>query len=347
MAEAGAIIHRDTVSSAAMGWRGALRAFELYRLLRWTRNYFDTHRPDVLIGIDSPSMNFHFARAAHQRKIPVLQYVAPQLWAWQEWRIKKVRQWIDRLACILPFEEEYFRQQGVDAKFVGHPLFDELAVERNGQPIATPKPGLVIGLLAGSRKSEAEGNFPHQLEVAGRIVAEFPHAKFLVPTTAATEPIVKQVINASPLSWARQPDVLRHEIDRFDEMVPQCDLCITVSGTATLHVALHGVPMIVVYRGNPILWHALGRWIVHTRTYALVNLLHGSHEHIVPEFVPWYGSNVPVASCAIDMLKNPRKLDEQRARLKNLVQSLDKPGASMNVAKMAVGMMNGIAHPSR
>src|SRR5688500_169946 len=89
MAAAGATIHRDTVTKAAMGWRGALRAVEVYRILRWTRRHFDTHRPDLWIGVDSPSMNFHFAKAARRRGIPAMQYVAPQLWAWAPWRMTK------------------------------------------------------------------------------------------------------------------------------------------------------------------------------------------------------------------------------------------------------------------
>lgn len=338
MQAAGATIHRETVSSAAMGIKGALRAFEIYGLLRWTRAYFDKTKPDLHIGVDSPSMNFHFARAAHDRGIPVLQYVAPQLWAWQEWRIKKVRRWIDRLACILPFEEEYFRRLGVNATFVGHPLFDELPANHGVRDGARfPERPPVIGLLAGSRKSEAEANFPHQLDVARQILDRFPQAKFLIPTTSATEPVVAKHLAARN---GHADGVFTHAVDRFDQMVPQCDLCITVSGTATLHVAGHGVPIIVVYRGSPILWHVIGRWIFRTHTFSLVNLLSDFHEHIVPEYVPWYGSNQPVANHAIQMLNEPQKLEDQRQKLRHLLHTLDKPGASMNVAKMAIEMMN-------
>src|SRR3982751_4763885 len=109
MEAAGAVIHRNTVTKAAMGWRGALRAFEVLDALKWVRKRFDTEPPDIQIGVDSPSMNFHFARAAHDRGIPVMQYVAPQLWAWAPWRMKKLRKWVDRVACILPFEEKFFQ----------------------------------------------------------------------------------------------------------------------------------------------------------------------------------------------------------------------------------------------
>src|SRR5688572_24801368 len=130
MAAAGATVHRDTVTNAAMGWRGALRAAEIYKVLRWTKEQFDARRPDLWVGVDSPSMNFHFARAAKERGIPTLQFVAPQLWAWAPWRMKKLRRWVDRVACVLPFEEAYFREHGVEARFVGHPLFDELPPRR-------------------------------------------------------------------------------------------------------------------------------------------------------------------------------------------------------------------------
>ena len=195
MAAAGATIHRNTVQNAAMGWRGALRAWEVYKLLKWTSQYFQQNRPDLLIGVDSPSMNFHFAKVARQHGIPTLQYVAPQLWAWAQWRMKKLRKWVDQVACILPFEQEYFRSHGVNATFIGHPLFDELPADRyalrpgelNGRPP-------VVGLLAGSRKSEAQHNFPRMLQVAERLRKEFPSIHFLIPTTSATHPVVERFV---------------------------------------------------------------------------------------------------------------------------------------------------------
>ena len=144
LAAEGVTLHRDMVAKAAMGIQGAFRAYEVYRLLRWTRRHFARHRPDLWIGVDSPSMNFHFARVARELGIPTLQYVAPQLWAWAPWRMKKVRKRVDRLACILPFEERYFRDGGVNADYIGHPLFDELPRNRRRRerdPISPIDPG--------------------------------------------------------------------------------------------------------------------------------------------------------------------------------------------------------------
>jgi lipid A disaccharide synthetase len=135
---------------------------------------------------------------------------------------------------------------------------------------------------------------------------------------------------------------LERQQNAFDEVVPRCDLCITVSGTATLHLAGHLVPMLVVYRVNELLWHVLGRWMVHTRTFALVNLLNEGRRHIVPEFVPWFGNAEQVASTAIEYLDQPAKRIEQVDQLGKMLQSLDKPGASMNVARLALEMMGRV-----
>lgn len=348
MAAAGATIHRNTVAKAAMGLRGILRARDVYGLLKWTGHYFDEHRPDLWIGVDSPSMNFHFAKVARERAIPTFQYVAPQLWAWAPWRMKKLRRWVDQMACILPFEESYFRAHGVNATFVGHPLFDELpegrreakAEDRNG---ALP----TVGLLPGSRSSEAQHNFPRMLQIADRLRQEFPRVKFLVPTTDGTHPVVERLLRKGSVAGAFPEDfeVAKNAFDRF---VPRCDLCITVSGTATLHVASFNVPMIVVYRASPLLWHIGGRWLVRSRTMALVNVLGkqttaqkavAAGGHIVPEFIPWLGSSERVSELAVHLLKHPEELEAQRERLARLIRTLDRPGASMNVAKLVMGMI--------
>jgi lipid-A-disaccharide synthase len=336
MAAAGAHIHHETTRNAAMSVHAVRRVVEVLKLLRWTREHFAHNRPDLHICVDSPAMNLHFAKLAHRMRIPVMYYIAPQLWAWREGRMRKLKKWVDRVACILPFEEEYFRRHGVRATFVGHPLFDELPRDRDSRNSSErfPQRPPVIGLLAGSRASEAKANFPPMLEVAERVLAEFPQATFCSPTTEATHPIVLAEV-------ARRGLPVTIERDAFDAIVPRCDLCLTVSGTATLHVAGWGVPMIVVYRVNRLLWQLLGRWIVRTRTYSLVNLLADAHAHIVPEFIPWHGSSGPVAECMLEMLRDPPKLEAQREALRRLVRTLDRPGASMNAARLAMEMMIG------
>ncbi len=347
MQAAGAIIHRETVTRAAMGWRGALRALEFRKYLKWTRDYFAQNKPDLLVCVDSSGVNFHFARIAKEAGVPVLYYIAPQVWASREGRVKTMREVIDRVACIWPFEEEYFARHDIRATHVGHPLFDEL--EPQEYRIVDPKTKFpnrppIVGLLPGSRASDATSNFPHILDVAERIYRAIPDVTFRIPTTPATHLAVSQRVARAGEAGILSPPAsrIRIGVDAFEELVPDCDLCITKSGTSTLHVAAFGVPMIVVYRVNPLLWHLAGRWIVKTRTFSMVNILADAHDHIVPEHVPWFGSNQPVADQAINFLRNPPALLAQRDRLLQLIHHIDHPGASMNVARIVIEMTGAI-----
>lgn len=340
MRQAGCEVLYNTTHRAAMGVGGASRVVEMWRLLKWTRKRFAQTPPDLQICVDSPAMNFHFARAAKECGAPVLYYIAPQLWAWREGRMKKLRRWVDHVACILPFEEKYFRSHGVNATFVGHPLFDELPRNRVVD-IATKFPHRppIVGLLPGSRRGEAKANFSHLLDIARRLNHEIPEISFRVPTTMQTHPVVSEMITRHSLGRFRlNTNKITVTQDAFERVVPECDLCLTVSGTATLHVACFGVPMIVVYRGNPLLWNLVGRFLIKTRTFSLVNLL-AEDKRLVPEYIPWYGSNRPVFLHALDYLQTPEMLLQQRQRLLELVASLDKKGASNNTAQMALDLM--------
>lgn len=333
MAAEGCAILHETVSKAAMTLAGAKRYFELKKVFKQVERHLAAQRPSVMIGVDSPSMNIHFARLARRLGVPFLQYVAPQTWAWRERRVKMIAKTIDAIACILPFEEAYFRGHGVNATFVGHPLFDELPADR-GEPFEKKYPNRppVVGLLPGSRRGEAVNHYAAMLVMADRIKEQFPAARFVTPTVAATHPIVTDL--------AKGRTDVTVEQDAFDRLVPQCDLCIVASGTATLHVAGFGVPMIVMYRGGSrLVYHGLARWLIITKKFSLVNLLAPRDEWVAPEFIPWFSDPEPVAKKAIEFLRDPAILKRQHERLLRLIKDLDRPGASMNVAKMAMGMM--------
>jgi lipid-A-disaccharide synthase len=342
MRAAGAVVHHEMVARSVMLAKAVVRAAEVWKLLRWTRDYYRRNKTDLHVCIDSSGMNLHFAKMARACGVPVLYYIAPQLWASREGRIDKVRRYVNKVACILPFEEDYYRRRGVDATFVGHPLFDGLPPGRKLSPeprelgqAAQP----VIGLMPGSRRGEVRANWPHMLEVADRIRAVYPNARFEVPTTPPTHELVVQMA-------AGRPD-LRIEPNAIDAMAPGWDFCLAKSGTTTLHVAAYGVPMIVVYRINSLAWNLVGRFIVKTPSIALVNILaeRSSPEsglpkyRIVPEVIPWHGSNEPVARQAIELLGSVEKRREQRENLLKLVATLDRRGASRRAAEIALGMM--------
>jgi lipid-A-disaccharide synthase len=380
MRAAGVTIHHETVQRATMLLRAVVRAGEFWKLLRWTNNYFHQNRPDLHICIDSSGVNLHFAKMARSCGVPVLYYIAPQLWASREGRIRKVQQYVNRVACILPFEEEYYQRRGVTATFVGHPLFDELPPNRMMSPEpmafqagdehpahtdtssesnhvippvqshlhgleahATTAPSNrspVVGLMPGSRRGEVRANWPPMLDVADRIRAVYPAARFEVPTTPPTHELVVKMAG-------NRPD-LRIEQGAIDAMVPRWDFCIAKSGTTTLHVAAYGVPMIVVYRVSSFAYHLVARWVVKTPSIALVNILAERSSaqsgvpryRIVPEIIPWNGSNEPVANLAIQYLQHPEKRQDQRNNLLKLISTLDHRGASEKVAKIVLEMIN-------
>jgi lipid-A-disaccharide synthase len=341
MAAAGAELTHETVRGAAMGWRGALRAMEISSIIRKTRQGFLKRRPALHVCIDSSAMNLPFAKMARSLGVPVLYYIAPQLWASREGRMRLLRKYVNKLACIFPFEEAYFRGHGVDATFVGHPLFDELPVDR--RPASGPRfPAVppVIGIVPGSRRAEVKSNLPPQLDVAARLLAAFPGTRFLIPTTPSVDHLVREMVahGIGSSESAGLADQIEIGLNAFDTLIPRCDLVLCKSGTSTLHVAAWGVPMIVVYRINPLIWHAAARWIIKTPKIAMVNILAGNID-LVPEFVPWHGSNKPVTDCALELLRDPARLAEQRRKLLELIAPLNQPGASANVARLALDLI--------
>lgn len=335
MAAAGVSVRRDAVGRATMGLKAFLRAREVAGLLKLADRMYRQNKPDLAVCVDSWTMNKHFAALAKKHGVPVFYYVAPQAWASREGRVKRLAATVDALGCILPFEEVWFRTRGVNATFVGHPLFDTLPRDRFD---AARRAGAfpTIALLPGSRRGVARANFPRMLEVARRVRTAFPTATFLIPTTPATDAVVRPMVEG--LDW------FSVEPESFDAVLPRCDFALTVSGTATLHTAAWGVPMAVVYAGNPVLWHAVGRWLIRTRTFAMVNLLADRTDpadHLVPEFIPWYGPTAPAADAVIALLRSPEKLAAMRSALEAVVRPLDLPGAGDRAAALAMGLIPG------
>jgi lipid-A-disaccharide synthase len=196
--------------------------------------------------------------------------------------------------------------------------------------------------MPGSRRGEVRANWPHMLDVAQRIRAAFPGARFEVPTTPPTHQLMLDLT----ASTGANKDI-RIEPSAIDAMAPRWDFCLAKSGTTTLHVAAYGVPMIVVYRFSRFVWSVAGRFIVKTPSIALVNILAERSapesglpkERIVPEIFPWHGSNGPVANLAIDLLTHVEKRREQRENLLKLLATLDRRGASGRCAEIAMEMM--------
>ena len=334
MRGAGVSLWHESVKRSRMGLGAFLRAGEIFALLRRVRKAFrDDGPPRLMVCCDSWTMNKHFLAVAKEFDVRTLYYVSPQVWASREGRVKRMRELIDKMAVILPFEEPWLRDRGLDATFVGHPLFDELPDEPpvyDAQHHVPNRPP-VIALPAGSRRKVAADNFPKMLAVADLIREKFPAATFVSPTVENTHATVRELAKGQPWVTVKQ--------DAFDELVASADACVCVSGTATLHTAALGVPLVAVYSASRFLWETVGRRLIKTRTFALVNWLHPTRRHVVPEFVPWFGDPRPVADQIVAWLSDPATLAAKREELAAVVDPLRRKGASENAARIAAEML--------
>ncbi len=239
----------------------------------------DRHKPDLAIVIDSPAFNWRVARQMKKRGIPVVYYVCPQFWAWRQGRVRLLRKYVDKALVIFPFEEKFYRDRGVDAEFVGHPLADLARPAITREEYAADN-GLVadeqwITLMPGSRSKEVKMNLPGMLRAAKLLGADYG---FLIP-------VAPTVPESLILDLMQQSDCAGYPISLVPEALPALShsrVGIIASGTATVEAALMELPFVMVYRVTP-LTYLLGRWTVKVPHFAMVNLI--ANEEIVPELV--------------------------------------------------------------
>ncbi|HEX7424766.1 MAG TPA: lipid-A-disaccharide synthase [Terriglobales bacterium] len=243
----------------------------------------DEKRPALAVVIDAPAFNWRVARQMRRRGIPVVYYVCPQFWAWRQGRVKLLRKYVNKALVIFSFEEKFYRDRGVDATFVGHPLADLPAPEITREAYAAEnqidaaKPW--ITLMPGSRRKEVHMNLPTILEAADRLGSGY---EFLLPVARTLEPrFLKELMET------RQAASLhgRRNIHLVPEALPalfHSRAGIVASGTATVEGAIMGTPFVMVYRVSR-LTYALGKPRVKVPYFAMVNLI--AEEEVVPELV--------------------------------------------------------------
>jgi lipid-A-disaccharide synthase len=331
MAEAGCELLENMTKRAAMHYNVLSQLPWYYRLKKRIKAYFTSTKVDLVIVCDSPSWNFHIGKIAKKAGIKTLFYVAPQLWAWGGWRIRKMRRLCDRLACILPFEPQWFTEKGVKAEFVGSPLFDdmpdELKESRNSDFDAKNP---VIALMPGSRPGEIETLWKPMQEISARLAQSHAGAKFI--TVAANEDISKNL-------KVRQIAGFECEYSLSSVMATayRSDLAIVASGSATLQVAAAGCPMVIMYQSSKFMWHLIGKRLLKIPHLSLVNILAG--EELVPEFMPYFDSIEPTYEACERLLSDSQKLARLSGKLVALTRPLVGQNASENAAKIALEML--------
>jgi lipid-A-disaccharide synthase len=333
MAQAGCKLLQDTVSKAVMIYKAISHVGHYYKLIKSVTRYLKTNNADLVIVCDSPSFNFHIAKAAKKTGSKTLFYVAPQLWAWGGWRIRKLQKYCDKLCCILPFEQDWFAQRGVDAVFVGNPLFDglEISSSRRKTFVDFEPKKLRLALMPGSRAAEIESLWRPMQQIALRLKEKYPAATFV---TIAVDAEGEQILRATQI-----PDFkCQYAIGAVSETVETCDFALAASGSVTLEVAAAGCPMVIMYQSSRILWHLAGRFLVKTKYLSLVNILAG--RELVPEFMPYFSSVKPIVDTIERLLEDKNRLAQMSAELIKLVEPLARKKAGEETAKIVVDMLH-------
>jgi lipid-A-disaccharide synthase len=332
MAKAGCELLQSTVGRAAMIYKAFSHVAHFYKLIKRISRFLKSNKVDLVIVCDSPSFNFHVAKAAKKAGIKTIFYVAPQLWAWGGWRIGKLRKYCDKLCCLLPFEQDWFGRKGVDATFVGNPLLDQLKVDSaHYKKYADFRPeNATFAIMPGSRAAEIDSLWRPMQQIALRLRERYPAATFVAVAVDAKR---RKILKAAQIPGFE----CEYTVDSVFSTAGAADFSIVASGSATLEVAAAGCPMVIMYQSSRILWHLFGRWIVKTEYLSLVNIL--SQREMVPEFMPYFTSIEPIVASIVQSVDDGEKLAQISDSLTRLTAPLAQKKAREEVAKIAVEML--------
>jgi lipid-A-disaccharide synthase len=328
---AGAEMVADIERLGAMGILEVLRQLpRLTRLSRQLDRFLSNGRPDVVVPVDYPGFNLRFAARAKRRGIPVVYYSAPQVWAWGAGRIRRMRETIDRLMVVLPFEEKLFRAAGIDAEFVGHPLMERIASAPSRsearRSLGIPEDALVLGLLPGSRLQEILVLLPVQLEGARKV------REMMGDLTV----LVSQQKSVPLAEYASVKGPGERLVEGAQSVIAASDALLVTSGTATLESALMGTPLAVVYRTSP-LTYLVGKSMVRLRRIGLVNIVAG--EDLAPEFLQERARGDLLATWALGILREADRRREVSLKLLALRRKFEGKHASRRAAEIVLETM--------
>jgi len=306
----------------------------LSAVLRHMQDLVCRDRPDLLVLTDYPGFNLRLAKTAKACGVKVLFYVSPQVWAWRQGRVKGIGEVVDMMAVIFPFETRFYEEHGVPVRYVGHPLVDEVKTSM-GRDEAMARFGLdparrTVGLFPGSRRGEIKRLLPIILESAKLIKQTHPDTQFILPVASS---LSREVL---------QPclDAVDVEVNLVDgqgyDVAQTCDAIITASGTATLEIAMLGVPMAITYK---VAWltYAIVSRMLKIPYIGLANIVAG--EEVAREFVQNRARPEAIAAEIGHILDDPDYARTMQAKLAQVREKLGEGGGSKKLARLAIEML--------
>jgi len=309
---------------------------KIMKALNTLRNSLRDNPPDLLVLVDYQEFNFKLAASAKELGIKVLFYISPQVWAWRQHRVHKIGKLIDMMAVILPFEEKFYKDANVPVRFVGNPLVDKAKPNKDKQ-ICFEEYNLennktVIGIFPGSRRGEIKRVLPLQLAAAEILLKDKPNLQFILPiaSTLNKEQFTTCLNKYSHLNIKLVKDLSYN-------VMQCCDAIITASGTATLEIALMGIPNCITYKIAALSYLIL-RPIVKIKHIGLVNII--ANKDIVKEFLQFEAKPQAIAS-EINLILDDKSYRENMIKeLKGVREKLGKSGGADNMAELILEMLS-------
>lgn len=306
---------------------------KFYGLVQEADQYFQRHKPDVVVLVDFPGFNWWIAQKAKQAGIPVVYYMPPQLWAWAPWRIRKVRRNVDLVLSGLTFETDWYAERGIPVLYVGHPFFDEVAEHQLDESFCrewSSETTRTIALLPGSRRQEVTRSWPLQLDAARRLHARHPNVNFLVANYKESQrqfclQEYEKLQETLPISFF---------VGKTSEIIELADCAIMVSGSVSLEMLARRTPAVVLYRTT---WptFCIGKMLVSCKYMSLPNLIAG--RKVMPEFLS-VGNPEPVTDAIVEQvdcwLSDRQKLAEAREELIQIRNRIYVTGATGRTAEV-------------
>jgi len=308
----------------------------VYRAFHRLLEEVDHRQPQLAILIDFPDFNLRMARQLKKRKVPVVYFVSPQVWAWRKRRVQKLKARIAKMIVIFDFEEEIYRRAGVPVEYVGHPLVDmvrpHLTREQFFAKVDLDASVPTVALLPGSRKQEVTANLPVMLDAATRLTLHH-QLQFIVAVAPTIDPAW---VETTLLECYVGRATVRTAVHATYDALQHADVAVVASGTATLEAALRERPMVVVYRVSPITW-LVGKFLVNVPFYSMVNIL--AKKEIVPELMQHDFSAANVAARVEYLLEHSEAREAMIQGFRALRPRLGPGGAIERAADAVVRLL--------